>query len=149
MKWSHAALLIVILSTSSALPIEFRWEQWKKQHARTYLNGKEELIKKVTWAKNVKFVEDFNQEKHHFSLSTNHFADIVSESIIHIIGSNQKYYCIIQSPEEFQGRLSSIDLSLLQDGASYTYSNSSRCNDECISLDWRNEGFTPEARTAS
>ena len=55
----------------------------------------------------------------------------------------------LQSPEDFSSRLSSIDLSSLQDGARFTYSNSSRCNDECENLDWRNEGFTPEVRVYS
>ena len=71
-------LLIVVLSTCSALPIEVQWENWKKQHAKVYLNGKEEFQKKVTWAKNAKFVEDFNQEEHTYSLDMNHFADMVS-----------------------------------------------------------------------
>ena len=50
----------------------------------------------------------------------------------------------IQSPKDFKNGLSSIDASLLQSGASFQYSNSSRCEDDCVSLDWRNEGFTPE-----
>ena len=40
--------------------------------------------------------------------------------------------------------MGSVDLALLRDGASSTYSNSSRCDDDCVALDWRNEGFTPE-----
>lgn len=51
----------------------------------------------------------------------------------------------MQSPEDFQDSLmNSIDLDQLRYGASSTYSNSSNCDDECESLDWRNEGFTPE-----
>ena len=40
--------------------------------------------------------------------------------------------------------MDSIDLDQLRYGASYTYGNSSECDDERVSLDWRNEGFTPE-----
>lgn len=37
-----------------------------------------------------------------------------------------------------------VDLSFLSHGASSIYSNKSKCDDGCIALDWRNEGFTPE-----
>lgn len=77
-------MLIGILSTCSALPFEAQWEQWKKQHAKAYLNGKEEFKKKVVWAKNAKFIEEFNQEEHTFSLDMNHFADVVSINSINI-----------------------------------------------------------------
>lgn len=51
----------------------------------------------------------------------------------------------MQSSEEFQKSvLNDVDLSLLQDGAHTVFGNSSRCIDDCISLDWRSEGFTPE-----
>ena len=50
----------------------------------------------------------------------------------------------MQSPDDFANRLSSIDLSSFKDGASFVYKNNSQCDDECVYLDWRNEGFTPE-----
>lgn len=39
-----------------------------------------------------------------------------------------------------------IDWTLLSNGAISTYTNSSGCNDDCVALDWRNEGFTLEVR---
>lgn len=68
---------ITLASSCNALPIEDKWEQWKEQHAKTYLNGKEEFHKKVTWAKNVEFIEDFKGKENSYSLTINQFTDMV------------------------------------------------------------------------
>ena len=79
MRLPYLCLLIVVVVTScSALPIEEEWEQWKEQHGKSYLNGKEEFQKKVTWAKNADFIADFNQQEHSYTLAMNHFTDVVS-----------------------------------------------------------------------
>ena len=74
---------IVIISTCTALPIETKWRQWKEQHGKIYLNGKEEFQKKVTWARNARFIEDFNQREHSYSLAMNHFSDMVRAHAIY------------------------------------------------------------------
>ena len=78
MELSYLLLFVGIVSTCNALSIEDQWEQWKERHAKTYLNGKEEFQKKIVWAKNADFIEDFNKEEHSYSLAMNHFTDVVS-----------------------------------------------------------------------
>lgn len=77
-------LLLVVATVSSCNPlaIEDKWEQWKEQHAKTYLSGKEEFQKKITWAKNADFIQDFNEKENSYSLTINQFTDMV-RSIIH------------------------------------------------------------------
>ena len=72
-------VVVVALSSCSAVPIETEWKQWKEQHGKTYLNGKEEFQRKITWARNAKFVKDFNQGQHSYSLAMNHLSDVVSD----------------------------------------------------------------------
>lgn len=78
MDKTYFMLVAIMISTCDGLPIETQWKQWKRQHAKTYLNGKDEFQRKLNWSKNAKFVEDFNQEDHRFSLAINHFSDLVS-----------------------------------------------------------------------
>ena len=74
----YVLLVTVVISTSGAVPIETQWSQWKKQYAKTYLNGKDEFQRKLTWSQNAKFIEDFNQEEHSYSLALNQLSDLVS-----------------------------------------------------------------------
>ena len=145
MRLSYLCLFVVVI-TCEALPIEEEWEQWKEQHAKSYLNGKEEFQKKVTWAKNADFIEEFNQQGHSYTLAMNHFTDVVSVYKLQFsICCYHETATHVQSPEDFQDSLmDNIDLNQLRYGASSTYGNSSRCDDDCVTLDWRNEGFTPE-----
>ena len=78
MKVSCLLLVLAVVSASSASPVETQWEQWKEQHGKSYLSGKDEFEKKMTWATNAKFIEDFNKEGHSYTLGTNHFTDVVS-----------------------------------------------------------------------
>lgn len=80
-------IALVPIASCNALPIQDKWEQWKEQHAKTYLNGKEEFQKKVTWAKNVEFIQDFNRKENSYSLTINRFTDMVRV----VIQSSYKY----------------------------------------------------------
>ena len=77
MELASTVVVLVALATCSAVPIETEWDLWKEQHAKTYLNGKEEFEKKITWARNAKFIEDFNQGQRGYKLAMNHFSDMV------------------------------------------------------------------------
>ena len=82
MELASIVVALVALSACSAVPIETEWDLWKERHGKAYLNGKEEFERKVTWARNTKFVEDFNQGQHSYMLAMNHFSDTVSVCII-------------------------------------------------------------------
>lgn len=77
MELSLLLFVIALVPSCNALPIEEKWELWKEQHAKTYLNGKEEFQKRVTWAKNVEFIQDFNRKENSYSLTINRFTDMV------------------------------------------------------------------------
>lgn len=77
MELSLLLLVIALVSSCNALPIEDKWKQWKEQHAKIYLSGKEDFQKKVTWAKNVEFIQDFNRKENSYSLTINRFTDMV------------------------------------------------------------------------
>ena len=77
MKLSSILVVIVALSTCSAVPIETEWKQWKEKHGKAYLSGKEEFQRKITWGRNAEYIRNFNQGEHIYSLAMNHFSDVV------------------------------------------------------------------------
>ena len=64
----------IVLASSS---FQKHWQDWKEKHGKEYLNREEELERKATWARNVKFIENINRESRSYKLSINHFADMV------------------------------------------------------------------------
>ena len=75
-------VLVVAIASCSAVSIETEWKQWKEEHGKTYLSGKEEFQKKITWARNANFIKEFNQGEHRYSLAMNHLSDVVSPILL-------------------------------------------------------------------
>ena len=63
------------------------WRSWKEQHEKIYTDQVEEGVRRSTWLENKRLVEEHNKnESHGYTLSLNHFADLVR----HIINNNNK-----------------------------------------------------------
>lgn len=76
-------LCIVGLALASSMPqyeLVEEWNLWKGQHKKSYDNEVEELDRHLVWVSNKKYIEVHNLNSHvfGFTLSMNHFADLVS-----------------------------------------------------------------------
>uniref|UniRef100_A0A8C7AZ67 Cathepsin propeptide inhibitor domain-containing protein n=1 Tax=Neovison vison TaxID=452646 RepID=A0A8C7AZ67_NEOVI len=78
-----AALCLGIASAAPQLDqsLDVRWSRWKAAHKRLY-NKNEEGWRRAVWEKNLKVIEQHNQEysqgKHSFETAVNAFGDLVS-----------------------------------------------------------------------
>ena len=93
MELTSVVVVLVALSVCSAVPIETEWELWKEQHAKTYLNGKEDFERKITWARNANFVKGFNQGQHSYTLAMNQFSDMVRTCNYCCVSMLQLFIC--------------------------------------------------------
>lgn len=76
MKVVYLLLYIVAVALASS-SFQKHWQEWKGQHGKKYLTREEELERRVTWARNLQYIENFNRENRSYKLGMNHFADMV------------------------------------------------------------------------
>ena len=160
MKVLYIIFLVASIASASKF-LDQIWQTWKERHGKNYQSYEEELERKTNWANNVKFIEDFNKEGHEYHLHINHFADMVRTNkkynfvmyiqvMDNIIFIGLYLLTILQSHDEYKASLlENINTTLLMEGAKSIYKSSNRCSDDCLSLDWRNEGFTTEVDTGN
>ena len=71
-------LCLVTLAVSAPLALEKEWEQWKRQHGKTYSDEIEESVRRSVWFRTFNHIQEHNSAGHPYKLKLNKFADIVS-----------------------------------------------------------------------
>nr|XP_028569710.1 cathepsin L1-like [Podarcis muralis] len=82
-------ILLALLGTSaSALDwaLEGEWKGWKEVHAKQYLK-EEEAFRRAVWEKNLRKIEQHNQEGNSFQLAMNHLGDLTDEEFNEMLSS--------------------------------------------------------------
>ena len=74
----------LVLAAASVSPDQLaeEWRQWKMVHKKGYRSEREEGERYAVWLANREFIMNHNtmQKEHGYSLSLNHFADLVGNS---------------------------------------------------------------------
>ncbi|KAG8449846.1 hypothetical protein GDO86_016497 [Hymenochirus boettgeri] len=131
--------LIVILVTVLPVMVEAKtnpaldnhWAMWRGKHNKKYKDEKENHNRRVTWEKNLNFVNVHNLEHsmgmHSYDLEMNHLGDMTSEEILSMSG------VIIPTSTERKGH-------------SYGKHNSTNKHNIPESIDWRDQGCVTEVK---
>ncbi|XP_064416622.1 cathepsin S-like [Latimeria chalumnae] len=65
--------------------LDMHWDLWKKTHLKQYNSEDEELSRRLTWEKNLKFITVHNLEHslgmHSYEVGMNHMGDMTSEEV--------------------------------------------------------------------
>ncbi|XP_069505841.1 cathepsin K-like [Ambystoma mexicanum] len=89
MTW--AALLLLLLPVVSGTlyqdeSLDSHWELWKKTYSKQYNSQVDELLRRMTWEKNLKYINahnlEFNMGVHSYELAMNHLGDMTSEEVV-------------------------------------------------------------------
>lgn len=74
--------LVLVLATlvlSARLELEEEWQQWKKQHGKSYADEVEESIRRAVWFRTYHYTKEHNRiNSYSYNLGLNKFSDIVS-----------------------------------------------------------------------
>ncbi|XP_047556419.1 procathepsin L-like isoform X1 [Lutra lutra] len=112
-----AALCMGIASAAPQLyqSLDVRWSQWKAAHGKLY-DENDEGWKRAVWEKNLKVIEQHNQEysqgKHSFTMAMNAFGDLTNEEFKQVMNGlksqKRKEGNVFQAPP-FAETPSSVD----------------------------------------
>uniref|UniRef100_A0A8C5WIC9 Cathepsin S n=1 Tax=Leptobrachium leishanense TaxID=445787 RepID=A0A8C5WIC9_9ANUR len=126
---SLACLAFAVFATVNALidpALDNHWQLWKKVHNKEYENMREDLTRRVTWEKNMKFIMLHNLEHsmglHSYDLGINHLMDMTNEELVDTMAG------LVVPPRA------------LRTGSSANKWNSTQKADLPDSVDWREKG---------
>ncbi|NXS74763.1 CATK protein, partial [Pandion haliaetus] len=80
-------LLALLVPTAVAKPhpqreLDTQWDLWKKTYRKQYNGEADEVVRRLIWEKNLKYINTHNLERalgvHTFELAMNHLGDMVS-----------------------------------------------------------------------
>ncbi|XP_053561460.1 cathepsin S [Bombina bombina] len=124
------ALLTVDAHIDPSLNIH--WQLWKKTYDKDYANEEEDLNRRITWEKNLRFVTIHNLEHslgiHTYELGMNHLGDMTSEEVM--------------------SKLTGLQVPPLSERKRFgnQWNSTSYKNNVPDSLDWREKGCVTEVK---
>ncbi|NXQ58415.1 CATK protein, partial [Anthoscopus minutus] len=84
MWWPVVLALLVPAALAQLHPereLDTQWELWKKTHRKQYNSQADEVMRRLIWEKNLKYINTHNLEHtlgvHTFELAMNHLGDMV------------------------------------------------------------------------
>ncbi|XP_063296195.1 cathepsin S-like [Pelobates fuscus] len=88
-SWLCLGLVVFVTVSVNALidpALDNHWQLWKEAHNKNYENLREDLSRRVTWEKNLKFITLHNLEHslglHSYELGMNHLGDMTKEEVM-------------------------------------------------------------------
>ncbi|XP_043935987.1 cathepsin S [Protopterus annectens] len=82
-----ALLLISVGARLTQNPsLDSQWQLWKKTHEKEYNNEDEELARRLTWEKNLRFINlhnlEYSKGMHSYQVAMNQFGDMTTEEVV-------------------------------------------------------------------
>ena len=75
-------LYLATIALSAPFALEEEWQQWKKQHGKSYPNEVEESVRRAVWFRTYHYTKEHNRiNTHSFNLGLNKFSDMVSRLV--------------------------------------------------------------------
>ncbi|XP_069074634.1 cathepsin K-like [Pleurodeles waltl] len=89
MLWFNPFLLLLPIVIGSLYPeesLDSQWELWKKTYRKEYNSQMDELLRRLIWERNLKYINKHNLEfamgMHTYTLGMNLFGDMTSEELL-------------------------------------------------------------------